>query len=112
MVGRPDSQVGVFGILADENNLRQTGFCLPTVVIRLIKCASGNTEISGVAVDGTTRPEIAACATEVRHLEKIPAHSQIQRKVRPHLPIVFKEPVEFVLVVLADFSSCSVRLTR
>ena len=55
---------------------------------------------------------MAGCASEVWNAEEIPAYSEIHSKIRPDLPVVFQEPVKFVLVVLADFSSRSIRLAR
>ena len=44
---------------------------------------------------------------DVRHAEEIPAQPEIQSEIRPHFPIVFEEPVEFVLVdSCGSFLSC------
>src|SRR5579883_293732 len=112
MVGRPDSQVGIFGVRADQNHLRQSAFGLAAVVKGFIECAARHAEVAGVSVEGTARPEMTCCAAEVGHAEEIPAHAKIQREVWPNLPVVLEEPVEFVLMVLTNLSSRSLRLAR
>src|SRR5262245_1285675 len=78
----------------------------------LAEGASRDAEESGISLEWTSRPEVAGSTLDVRHTEEIPAQPQIQSQIRPHLPVVLEEPVEFVLVDLADLSSRIFRLAR
>src|SRR5215467_12627195 len=79
---------------------------------RFSKRAPRDAEEAGIAIDGTSRPEIVGSTLDVRYAEEIPAQPKIQSEIRPHFPIVLEEPVEFVLVDLADLSSRVFRLAR
>src|SRR5215831_13866905 len=77
---------------------------------RFSKGAARDTEEAAISIDGTARPEIVRSALDIRHAEEIPAKPEIQSEIRPHFPIVLEEPVELVLVDLADLSSRVFRL--
>src|SRR5262249_57135104 len=91
-------------------NSRKVTINLSSVMERFAKCAPGDAEEAGTAIEGTSRPEIVGSALDIRHAEEIPPKPKIQSEIRPYFPIILDEPVEFVLVNLADLSSRIFRL--
>ena len=58
-VARPDSQVRIFGVLADQRDRRQRSLYLSAVMECFIERSPRNAEEAGIAIDWTARPVIA-----------------------------------------------------
>src|SRR5262245_36050633 len=88
LVARPEAEVGILAVLADENDFRQAGFRHAAVMEPFTEGTAGNSEVAGVAVSRAARPVRARAAAKIRDAEQVPADSEVQREIRADFPVV------------------------
>ena len=101
-VAGPDPLLRILGALPDQNRPRQFTHLRRAARHPGVKTAARVSEDRGIASHQTGSKTLALGAKQKRHAHEVVAHTEVQRKVGRHFPVILHEGVELILVPVAN----------